>query len=121
MDPVSSADRLAIILRQRLAERLVTPKGGRGSVTRTGSDATPRGLDGVRALAGVEDLSDSHVRRALIQAILSDQFGSRMINDAQFQQLVAKVAETMEGEDESALLLDQMVGELRDKAGSPGL
>ena len=43
-----------------------------------------------------------------------------MINDAQFQQLVTKVTETMEGDDESATLLDQMVGELRDKAGSPG-
>lgn len=111
MDPVSNVDRLVFLLRQRLLERSKTSSARGGpqlsSAQRTG------GMDSIQALAAVESIDDRQLRRALIQSILAEHFGSGLINEAKFQQVVDRVTETLENDTTSAGLLSRVVSELR--------
>ncbi len=113
MDPVSNIDRLVLLLRQRLQERtqLVARQGGqRTSLTQ------PAGVDGLQALAALEAVDDRQFRRALIQSILAEQLGGKLINEAKFQQVVDRVAETLGADAESAKLLDRVASDVRSAA-----
>ena len=111
MDPISSADRLVILLRQKLLERSKASARGERMSKREEAAADP--VSAVRALAGLEAADDNALRRALIQDLLADQLGNDLLNDAQFQQVVSRVAESIEADDEGARLLSQIVSDLR--------
>ncbi len=113
MEPISNVDRLVLLLRQRLEERTraaglrkPSPKGDR--------QASP--LAQVQALAAIDGVDDQQLKRALIQSLLTEQFGSELINEAKFQRVVDKVTETIDGEEGSARLLSRIVSELRAAA-----
>lgn len=105
MDPVSNADRLVVLLRQKLLERARTA-GSAGS-------KTPAQPNGVRALAAIEGRDERQLRRAFIQNLLADQLGQGLINDARFQQVVSRVTEAIEEDDGASGLLSRLVSELR--------
>lgn len=112
MDPISNADRLVLILRQKLLER------SRLSGTRAGAKAkanveTPTEPSGIQALAATDSADEAPLRRAFIQHLLADQLGPALINDAQFQQIVSRVTETIEQDPEVSQLLSRLVTELR--------
>lgn len=114
MDPVSNVDRLVHILRQRLAERS-RPSSARvaGASTRPDERSAPAGL---HALAGVDAVDERQFRRALVQGILTEQFGAELINDAKFQQVVSQVSQALEGDEASSRLLGAIASELRQRA-----
>jgi len=113
MDPISNVDRLVLLLRQRLSERAKTTRGG--PVAGSGrAQQAPAAT--VRALAAVEGMDDRHLRRALIQNLLSGSFGEQVVNDAKFQQVVDRVTQTIEADAETAKLLQRMVRELKEAA-----
>jgi len=115
MDPVSNANRIAMLLRQRLQERARTAAAapsGRKDVRGTG-DASGKG--GVRGAAMVEALDDRKLRRVIVENILADQFGGGLINEARFQQVVDQVADALEADEQGALVLAQVVSDLRAK------
>ena len=108
MDPISNTDRIIAILRQRLRERSASAEKSAGQGSRP--VPTPVGLAALSALDGADRLQ---LRRACIQALLADQLGGGLLNDAQFQQVVTRVVETI-CEDRTAVgLLDRVVDELR--------
>lgn len=110
MQPISNVDRLVLLLRQRLAER---GKASRPSAATAGAAAPARAApSALQALAGVDGVDERHLRRALIQDLLSDSFGERAINDAQFQRVVDRVTETIEGDPQAAKLLQRVLGDL---------
>jgi hypothetical protein len=112
MDPISNVDRLVLLLRQRLAERGNAARGGpavRSAVSATRTSA-------LQKLAGVEGVDERHLRRALIQNLLSESLGEKLTGDAQFQQVVDRVTQTMEGDPEVGKLLHRMVRELKEAA-----
>src|SRR5690242_7816440 len=98
MDPISNVDRLVLLLRQRLAERSRLAGSARVAVRPGAPERPPSGIDNVQALAAVEGVDDRQLRRALIQNILADQLGPKLINDAKFQQVVDRVTETIEAD-----------------------
>ena len=112
MDPISNVDTLVLLLRQRLTERSKAAGRGRES----SREAPPIGMDVVHALAAVEDVNDRQLKRALVQNLLAEGFGSHMINDANFQQVVERVTEAIDGEAESSRLLTRVVKDLRASA-----
>ncbi len=114
MDPINSIDRLVFVLRQRLQERArLNGKLGASRRNVGPAAAAPSGMEG---LAAVEGLDERQLRRALIQNILAEQFGPEMLNDANFQQVVDRVSDTIAGEPGSAALMDRAVKELRTAA-----
>ncbi|HEY2710741.1 MAG TPA: hypothetical protein VGI95_22060 [Caulobacteraceae bacterium] len=109
MDPISNVDQLVLLLRQRLTER---SRGASGE-KRAAPEPPAPSVDTLRALAAIDGVDERQLRRALVQNILADHFGHGLINDAGFQQVVDRVAETLEGESGAARLLQRVVGELK--------
>jgi len=108
LDPISNADRLAAILRQRLAERSRTDRAGpRGTSTARGGQA----IDRVDALAATGDRSGRAPRRLLVETILSEELGPHLLNDPGFQQVVDRVVDAIEGDAAAADLLERAVDE----------
>jgi hypothetical protein len=111
MDPISNADRLVLLLRHKLQER--SKAAGRpGAPTKSTVDV-PTGIAGVTAQAAIEGADERPLRRALIQHLLADQLGPSLINDAQFQQTVSRVTESIEEDPRACELLSRLVNELR--------
>lgn len=111
MDPIANANRIAMLLRQRLLERARTETQGKPS------RATDRRMSartgGVRSVESIEGLDDRRLKRALIESILADHFGSDLLNEAGFQDVVDRVTESIAADPEGAGLLNQAVSEIR--------
>ncbi|MFI4973108.1 MAG: hypothetical protein ACHP84_01055 [Caulobacterales bacterium] len=116
MDPISSVDRLVLLLRQRLTERARATSSGASEAPRLRDEPTGVGPDTLHALAAIEGIDDRQLKRALVQNILADNFGTDVINDAAFQQVVDRVTETLQGDRAAATLLSRLVQELRATA-----
>lgn len=112
MEPISNVDRLVLLLRQRLDERARVAPGRAASAANIRRNDPPA----IQALAAVEGVDDRHLRRALIQNLLSESFGEKIINEAGFQQVVNRVTQTIEADVETARLLDRLVRDLKAAA-----
>ena len=113
MEPISNADRIILLLRQKLLERSRAAGVGR-SPTRPRPAGSPLAEPaGVAALAALDGADEHMVRRALIHNLLAEHFGSDLINDAQFQMIVSRVTEAIEEDPEACQLLSQVLAELR--------
>lgn len=112
MDPISSTDRLVLLLRQKLLERSKTATTSRNvGKPRTNSAATEP--TGIQALAALEGADDRSLRRALIQHLLADQLGPDLLNEAQFQQIVSRVTEAIDEDPATSKLLTRVIADLR--------
>lgn len=112
MDPISNVDQLVLLLRQRLLERTRAERSGRkGPAAKT--TRQPGALDAVHALAALEGADDQQLERALVQALLAEQLGRRLLNDARFQLVVDQVTETLRQDANGKALLARLTGELR--------
>lgn len=67
----------------------------------------------IEMLAAIEGVSDRLLERALIQSVLVDHFGSRLVNEARFQRVVDQVVETLQHEPETRDMLGATVKALR--------
>jgi hypothetical protein len=114
VDPIANIDQLVLVLRRRLLERSQADKAAFGKQRRPDRQASA--LDSVYALARIDGADDRQLRRGLIQSILAEQFGSSVINEAKFQQVVDRVVDTMEADATASKLLAVIVHELRDAA-----
>jgi hypothetical protein len=113
MDPISNADRLVMLLRQKLQERSKATAAGRPGEKAKTNVGAPAPATGVQALAAIDGADERTLRRALIQHLLADQLGPALINDAQFQQTVTRVTEAIEEDPDASQLLSRLVSDLR--------
>jgi len=116
MEPISNVDRLVLILRQRLQER------ARASGARRAGRPAPAGrgpaepMAMVQALAAVDTVDDRQLKRALVQGVLAENLGPGLVNDASFQQMVDRVAETLDRDPDLGKLMARVVADLRAAA-----
>jgi NAD(P)H-hydrate repair Nnr-like enzyme with NAD(P)H-hydrate dehydratase domain len=113
MDPISNANRIAMLLRQRLQEKSRSgsvERGGRKDLRGAGDTA---GKSAVQSADAIENLDDRKLKRALIENILADQLGAGLINDARFQQVVDQVTETIDADGDGGTLLARAIADLR--------
>jgi hypothetical protein len=113
MEPISQVDRLAAMLRIALAERAKSDRSRQLARKGSGGERSASGLANVRALAAVDDVDERQVRRAFVQHLLADQMDARLLNDAQFQQVVTRVTQAIDDDDATAKLLTRLIAELR--------
>jgi hypothetical protein len=111
MDPISNSDRLMAVLRHRLRERYGS--AARGPLGDRKADGSLESAKGLEAIALLADADLPQMRRACIQALLSDQFGAELLNDAGFQQIVTRVTDTISNDEQTAGLLDRIIQEIR--------
>jgi hypothetical protein len=117
MDPIFNADRLVRLLRQRLAER---SKAKPSQPTNPASELQNRGIESTKAITGNfarAGGSGKATRRTLIEQLLADQFGNELVNEPKFQELVERVAVTMEADPAVAEMLEQVTEELKAMPG----
>lgn len=110
MEPISNADRIAAILRQRLRESAKASANGGRAANKGDVPPPPAGLAALPLLDGA---TPAQLRRACIQALLAEQMGQGLINDAHFQQVVGRVTEAIESDTLAARLLDRVMGDLK--------
>jgi hypothetical protein len=108
---ISNVDRVVLLIRQRLKEHAK-------SLNRTASsEAKSRApLARVQALAALESLEPAQLKRVLIEQILAEEFGSELVNSASFQQIVQRVFETLETDNGARQLMDDTLGDLRERS-----
>jgi len=112
MDPVSNADNLVLLLRQKLRERMrAAAKGRAGAQQKAGGEQVR--MSAIQQLAAVEGVDERLLRRALVQNLLVEHFGSSMLNDAQFQQIVSRVTVAIEEDTDASNLISHLLSELR--------
>ena len=116
MDPISGSDRLAIILRQKLLDQA---KAGRKAAGDANPPTNKPRFETVKALSNIDGVDEHQVNRTLIQSILADSFGSELLNEAKFQQVVDRVTATLEDDPDGAGLLAKAKQLLRVSPGQP--
>lgn len=113
MDPISSADRFVILLRQKLAERAQSKQASAttrsDAKSNTGNEAV-RAIAGRTARAGVEDRK---LRRTIVEQLLADRFGTAIINEARFQQIIDQVSELMTADPDLGKLFADVLTQVR--------
>lgn len=115
MDPVSNIDHLVLALRARLRERSRPDRARAAELGRPAGPASGR-LESLTALAGVKELTDGQLKRAVIQNVLAEHFGKSLVNQAGFQQMVGRVTEEFERDGQLGPLMSRVIADLRAAA-----
>lgn len=113
MEPISNADRLVLLLRQKLEERSRSGGAARAGAKAPTNSQAPSEPSGVRALAAIEGIDERPLRRAIVQNLIADQLGPELINEAQFQQVVSRVTDAIEDDPDASKLLTSVIAEFR--------
>lgn len=113
MDPVSNANRIVTMLRARLQERAKANAAGRAARSESKGSGETAKKGAVRSADAIEGLDDRRLKRALIEDILTDQFGTALVNDARFQQVVDQVTEAIEADAGGAAIFARVAEDLR--------
>ena len=111
MDPITNVDRLVLILRQKLEERQRASQSSKktGQPTSVNQSAVSR----FGTIAAIDGVDERQLRRTFIQTLLADQLGEKLVNDAQFQQVVSRVTEAVEEDSAASKLLSRLLSEVR--------
>lgn len=113
MDRISDTQRLAALLRTRLEERSKAATRTSKAPSQGGGQAAPKTKSsGVRALAAVEGVEGRALRRAVIQDVLAERLGNGLVNDAQFQQVVARVTDAIDDDETASRLLTRLIADI---------
>ncbi|HYD86001.1 MAG TPA: hypothetical protein VEA80_00860 [Vitreimonas sp.] len=115
MTRVSNTDQVLILLRAQLqrAERQRRREAGSASAGRTAGAGPLRRL---QALVGEGALSDEDLPRALVTALLAEDFGAGLVNESKFQELVDQVGDLIERDATCSALLRACVAAIRSGA-----
>ena len=112
MDPITSANPFAILLRQRLLERAKQAAKSAASKAATVSHTAPNSLAPLSSFVSNKCVTDHESNRALIEHMLGTEFGDHMLNQAKFQRLVDRVTKAMESDPELSRQMHKVLGAL---------
>ena len=111
MTRISNVDQILILLEAHL-ERLQRQKRAGASKTEPRRDQGESSLDRVARLASAEGLSDLDTGRALVSALLTQEFGAKAGADLAFHALVERVTKAILADPDSAPLLRQALAQM---------
>ncbi len=107
MTRINHVDQVLMLLRQQL-ERM----GKAQRRPQAAKAGTPSALKRAAALTQIEGLSAEDLEQSLIRALLTEEFGEALANDARFQKVVADVYRIIAADRETHQLLRQAVEQL---------
>ena len=113
MTRITQADQIMQLLRQQL-QRL-GPNGHAARASRTGKSAPQRQspLTRIAAMAALDNLSDDDLARALIRALLTEEFGETLASEPKFARIVDEVHRMISEDAETARLLVRSLSQVR--------
>ena len=115
MDAISNADRFVALLRQKLAERSQArgaQKRGRTQSERA-ADQGGEAVRSVAARAARAGADDRKLRRTIVEQLLAERFGSALVNDPRFQEMVGEVSELMGADPAIGAMLEEVMVAVR--------
>jgi hypothetical protein len=98
MDAISNADRFVVLLRQKLAERAKSRATQRTSAAQSAKAEQRDTVTAVSSRAAKAGAEDRKLRRTIIEQLLLDRFGTALVNEARFQEIIDQVTELMAAE-----------------------
>ncbi|OCC22924.1 hypothetical protein MB02_14250 [Croceicoccus estronivorus] len=113
MTRITPADQVMLLLRQQLQR--MTKGAGQARGSRAGASQLTGGqnpLHRVSALATLDGLSDEERGKALIRALLTEEFGEELANEAKFERIVGEVHRIIASDDGSRDLLKRSLREV---------
>jgi hypothetical protein len=119
MDAVSNINQVMLILRQKLQER--ARKGATSSTSKSApslQDTTRSDdVDPMRRIADLardDGLEDQQLARLFIESLLTREFGSALSNDAQFQQVIERVMQSLSSDTQLAAILNTAIIDIKN-------
>ena len=115
MDALSNVDRLVVLLRQQLERR---DRAGRAvKSSKVGQVASDRAgtTEGVSSDLILTGAADDQLQRAIVELLLTEQFGETLVNDVRFQHVVDRVTCTLAEDFETRVIFDASLAPLRAK------
>lgn len=114
MARINNVDQILVLLQAHLERLEQRKKSGAAAPARspkaTSNTRTP--LDRVQALAATEALSEDELGRALVGALLSQEFGTELASDITFQQVVDEVAKAVAADPDASALMRRAITQL---------
>ena len=104
MTRISNADHVLLLLRNHL-ERTKRQRGKRSEANRGEQRAGTTPLQRIERLAAISELPEQELKRALITAVLADELGESVMNDAKFHRVVEDVLETIASDERASAQL----------------
>lgn len=114
MTRINPADQILIMLRAQL-EHAGKTKRARPQAPRTSTRSKRSALERVRNTLTTGDAPLQELRRALVSALLVEEFGETTLNAPQFQNLVDRVMATIQHDQEANTILETALSALRVK------
>jgi hypothetical protein len=114
MTRINGSEQVLALLREQLRR---VENGRAARATRTGAQGagTPPALARARAMAALDGLSDEDRRRTLVRALLTEELGDGLANDASLQALFDDVFRIIGSTEEGRDLMDRAVRQLREE------
>lgn len=119
MDAIHSTHPVLLLLRQKLAERARKPGSAVSKADSRQQAVASDPLDRLGALAQQEGIDQRTVERLFVESVLTKEFGTDLVNDAQFQQVIERVIRTMSGDPDVANQLRDVLTHLKIKSVNP--
>lgn len=116
MTRISNADHVLLLLRNHL-ERTQKQRRKRTASKQGEQASAATSLQRVERLAALSDLSEAELKRALISAVLADELGEAVVNDAKFHRVVEDVLATIAEDPTASALLERAFKTLTASAG----
>lgn len=119
MDAVSNINQVMLILRQKLQERArKSPAASTGKSKTSAQDAARADdVDPMRRIADLaqdDGFDDQQLARLFIESLLTQEFGTSLTNDAQFQQVIERVMQGLSSDAQLASILNKTVTDIRN-------
>lgn len=116
MTPVSNVDRLAQLIRARLLEHAKTGRRPATSApTRTWTGRASARTDGAPPPDLVGDPEQRPARRDFIALLLARELGEKLLNQAQFEQVVIRVEEAIAADPEALGMMQELMRALAQR------
>jgi hypothetical protein len=115
VEPISNADKILLVLRQRLEDRAKSQRRTAGSPA---GAAKRSPFQAIRAVAAAGNVTERQLRRLVVQSLLADQFGETLLNESRFQAVVEQVTDALSADESASRLLTRVISEL--SAGATG-
>jgi len=114
MTRITAADQVMLLLRQQLQR--MTKGTGQARSGRVGNPQSTRresALHRVSALATLDHLSDEELSKALVRALLTDEFGEELAVEPKFERIIGEVHRIIASDEETRRLLEGALRSVR--------
>ncbi|WP_135212627.1 hypothetical protein [Vitreimonas flagellata] len=112
MTRINPADQILIMLRAQL-EHAAKTKRASPQAPRTSSRSKRAFLERIRDTLATGEAPPQELRRALVSALLVEEFGETTLNDPQFQNLVDRVMSTIQRDQEANIVLENAFNSMK--------